>query len=432
MISSIVVDKNTNVNFPKRNMLLLFLSRFVSDLGSAIFKFALSLYVLDITGSPAIYSLILTLSILPSILISIFAGSLIDKNDKKKIIFGADIISGIIVLGMFLLIEILGSNIAILGTCVVVVGVIQSFLNLGINSCLGNIVEKEKLPKANSFFQAMGAIIIIIGPVISALLYKQIGIKSIMFLDGISFIIGGILTALLVFISVNEDSVGKKETLIENFKYIFKYVKTTVGIEIFMVILGLLTFVYSPLTMVAIQSVMRIDIASSEYELSIVLAALGIGVILGALLAALVKDIKKILVKIPALILLLTIVILLWMLPVNINNICNSGQGFYSWTKWNTTILFSVILFLMGAIYTMMIIPMYSYLQANVAENVRGRVFGLALTVLNLAGVLGVVLYGQLLENFNVIVVIVVSAVALISCITITLYNKDFKRFKRQ
>lgn len=408
----------------KNNVPILFSSRFISDLGSAIFKFALSLYILDVTGSPAVYSLILTLSMLPGILISIVVGTIIDRYDKKKIIFWADIISGICVLMLFLVLELIVDSVAILGISVVVVSIVQSFLNLGINASLGNIVEEDMVPKVNSFFQGLGAIITILGPVISAFLYHLISIKWIMFIDGISYFIGAILTSLLVF-KYNqkaEDEVAPNK-LMEDVKAVFSYIKEAKYIKFFMVMLASLTFVYSPLTMVAIQQVMRITVKGTEFQLSLILAALGIGVVVGAVLIIFAKNTNDVLKKLVPLCTVLTISIGMWLIPLNMLKE-NSNL-------WHITLAFVGILFAMGVVYTLIIIPTYTYLQLEVPENMRGRIFGIATTALSIFGPLGVVIYGQLLEYFKPSVTVVFSMVIILITIVFSMVSKEYKTFKK-
>ncbi|MBU3188245.1 MFS transporter [Clostridium bowmanii] len=442
MENKIVLNDSYVKKLPKRNIPTLFLGRFISDLGTAVFKFALSLYILDTTGSAAIFSLILTLSMLPGILISIIAGTIIDKYDKKKIIIWADVISSILVLSMFISLEMIGNNIFILGICVVSVSVVQAFLNLGINSCLANIVEEDKIPKANSFFQGMGAIITILGPVVSALLYKLLGIKLIMCIDGISYIIGAILTFSLVFINNRNYKEEESDKLSYNLKFIFNYIKETAGIKFFIISLSILTFVYSPLTMVAIQYIMRIEIVSSEYQLSITLALLGVGVIVGAVLVGIIKDINLILRKLPILFLILGFIVIVWVIPVAIEYTIKNKQTILwapdyiqtilmGWNTWDTTIIFSVIMFFMGALYTIIIVPIYTYLQLNVQENMRGRIFGIVITASSISAPMGVIIYGQLLQNFSSIIVILVSVISILIAILISVFSKDFISFKK-
>ena len=71
------------VNKTKDFSLLIF-GKFVSLLGSNILQFALSLYVLAITGSAAIFASILSVSILPRLLLSPIAGVFGDWFDRKK------------------------------------------------------------------------------------------------------------------------------------------------------------------------------------------------------------------------------------------------------------------------------------------------------------------------------------------------------------
>ena len=55
------------------NYILFCISRLISDFGTVVFNFALSLYILDITGSATLFT-ILSLTMIPSIIINTFAG----------------------------------------------------------------------------------------------------------------------------------------------------------------------------------------------------------------------------------------------------------------------------------------------------------------------------------------------------------------------
>lgn len=400
--------KNENqIKNVKRNMLLLFAGRFISDFGTALFKFSLSLYVLDVTGSSTFYSLMLTLTILPGILISIFAGTLVDKYDKKKIIGLADLFSAISTAVLLFMIEEISDNLLLFGIGVVLVSFIQTFLNLGINSGVGNMVPADMVPKVNSYFQAMGAILTILGPIIGAICYGTLGIKMVLLIDCISYFLGAVFTFFMEFMK-NKERADAELGLKNSVKYIFTYVKKYETVKCLMLMLFTLTFVYYPMTNVTLQNIMQLRVGASEIQLSYAVAALGVGVIIGALFTSMQK-MEKALLEIPRKLFCLAVVVLLWCLPVFLYLRMETSNS----RNLLITVVFCVILVMMGFYYTRIVIPSYSYMQMYVDENVRGRIFGLATSALNIAAPVGLVIYGLLLDRKIEALVIVASALLL-------------------
>lgn len=406
----------------KYNFPLLFLSRFISDAGNAIFKFALSLYVLDVTGSAGIYSVMLTLTILPGVLISIFAGVVVDKYDKKKIIVAADILSGIGVLLICALLFFYESNIGLFVFYVAGVSIIQAFLNLAINSSLQNIVKDEQVPKVNSMFQAMGAVINIIGPIISAVLYEFMGIQWVMLINGSAFLIGGLISCFIVFHPnsnnvIREDSEG----MLDNVKFVFQYVKERKIIKFFILALILLNFVYMPLTMLVMPHINYNVINVSGLQLSVIQAALGAGVIIGALYVGAQSSTNNILRRFHLFIFALAVSVGLWgfaALPF-----------FQNVSLWVIVTGFSLALLLVGAFNTIALIPIYSYFQVEVPENLRGRVFGVATTALNISVPIGIGIYGLILEQADWIYMVAFSSVVLAVLGMVMVNNRTFRSF---
>lgn len=97
----------------ERDFFLLILGKLVSLLGSNMQQFALSLYVLGITGSATIFASIISISILPRLLFSPIAGVFGgDWFDRKKSIVILDLVNSIII-GIFAVIFIVRGNLSI-------------------------------------------------------------------------------------------------------------------------------------------------------------------------------------------------------------------------------------------------------------------------------------------------------------------------------
>ena len=81
-----------------KNFNILVLGQIISLFGSSIQRFALSLYLLDLTGSASIFATILAISMIPVVLMSPIAGILADRGDKKKLMVLLDVLSAVLLM----------------------------------------------------------------------------------------------------------------------------------------------------------------------------------------------------------------------------------------------------------------------------------------------------------------------------------------------
>lgn len=88
-----------------RNFMLLILGQLTSLFGNFILKLALSMYVLEITGSAAIFAGILSIATIPTIILSPLGGILADRANRRNIMVALDTLTGISVLSTTLLLS---------------------------------------------------------------------------------------------------------------------------------------------------------------------------------------------------------------------------------------------------------------------------------------------------------------------------------------
>lgn len=108
------------------NFTLLLLGQISSLLGNYTLRFAVSMYVLDLTGSAGVYSLIMTLSMLPTIVLSPLGGVLSDRADRRKIMVALDALSGAAVLLGALWLS-LGGALTAVGVLMVALSALSAF-----------------------------------------------------------------------------------------------------------------------------------------------------------------------------------------------------------------------------------------------------------------------------------------------------------------
>ena len=76
-----------------RSFALMLLGQIVSILGNAMLRFALSLYVLDLTGSATLFGAVLAASMLPTVLLSPVGGVLADRLPRQRIMYVLDFLT---------------------------------------------------------------------------------------------------------------------------------------------------------------------------------------------------------------------------------------------------------------------------------------------------------------------------------------------------
>ena len=81
------------------NFILLILGQLSSLFGNFILKLALSMYVLDATGSAAVFAGILSAAVIPTIILSPLGGILADRADRRNVMVALDVLTGLSVLG---------------------------------------------------------------------------------------------------------------------------------------------------------------------------------------------------------------------------------------------------------------------------------------------------------------------------------------------
>lgn len=183
----------------KKNIMFLLMGKFVSVLGSQIYSFAISLYVLSITGSGLSFSLTLALSTLPRVIFGPISGVIADRVDRKKMVVAMDIISGLVVIGLFSLSIIDELRLVYIYSTTFLLSTCSIFFNTPLTASLPNIVDDENLTRINSLSQTIESISSIAGPFIGGIVYAIMDIKTFLVINGISFIISGISELFIDF-----------------------------------------------------------------------------------------------------------------------------------------------------------------------------------------------------------------------------------------
>ena len=209
----------------KRNLILTLAGQGVSSLGTNLYSFAISFYILSVTGSSTSFALSLILSTLPRVLLNPFIGNLVDRVNKKLLIVAADTVCGLIMIGLYMMTYKQSLSLPMIYSASLLLNISYVFLNTSYAAAFGSIVTEKLLTKLNSFQQTLQAAIQIAAPVMGGLIYALIDIRVFILLNGISFFISAISELFIDFKfksklkTEDKKQSGFMDTLVEGFKY---------------------------------------------------------------------------------------------------------------------------------------------------------------------------------------------------------------------
>ena len=191
---------NTDVRLPlwTRDFTTITLGSIVSMLGGAMAGFAVSLFVLDYTGSPLYYALYIFLHTLPQIAAPLLAGPLMDKFSRRRTIYLLDFTSAAIYLTVAILVLTNSFSFVLLAVMTLTVGTIDSVYRVAFESFYPMLITEGNYSKAYSIASTLETLTLVMIPV-STFLYKAFGICPILFANSACF-----LTAALFEVRISD------------------------------------------------------------------------------------------------------------------------------------------------------------------------------------------------------------------------------------
>lgn len=171
-----------------KNFTLLVLGQASSLFGNYVLRLALSMYVLDVTGSAAVFAGILSIAVIPTILLSPLGGILADRADRRNVMVALDALTGAFVLCAAIL---LAENNAIAVICVllVILSVLGAFETPTVQACIPQMLSGDDVIRGNAVVNQVASVSYLTAPLLGGLLYAQVGLKPVMYASAACFFI---------------------------------------------------------------------------------------------------------------------------------------------------------------------------------------------------------------------------------------------------
>jgi len=180
--------------FRNRSFSLLWSAQLVSTVGSALTDLAAGIVVYRITGSALSVGLMLMASAIPTLILGLVAGAIVDRSDRKRIMVASDLARMVLVALIPTLIAI---NIVWLYLLVALTSGVRQFFDPANESVLPEIASDEELAAANSMIGISAFGSTAIGFAGAGLLASLSSIDVAFYVDAATFLASALLISMM-------------------------------------------------------------------------------------------------------------------------------------------------------------------------------------------------------------------------------------------
>jgi len=358
------------------NFRSLWIGQTISQMGDGLTNLAILIVVNQLTGSTKALATVAIALALPQLLIGLFAGVVVDRFDRRRIMIVSDILRGFVVIGFIFVRE--PSQVWIFYVLAFIQAAIGTFFDPAKSALIPNIVESSQLLAANGLSQTTRVITNVIGTALAGVLIGLAHGAWLPFsLDALTFFISAIFITRIVLsgqekveaLQASDDSLAQ---LKEGLRFTVQH--RLIGVAMFtlaitMLGLGAVNVLFVPFMVNILQTPIN--------WIGFLEAAQVIGMIVGSSLVALLASRLKLSQLISIGVFLLGGLI---MLVGTLQNAWSVGLA----------------LFVVGLTVMPVQVAVSTIMQRHVPNEMRGRVGAALNTVLSLASVISMALSGVL------------------------------------
>lgn len=404
-----------------KNFTLLILGQLTSLFGNFILKLALSMYVLEVTGSAAIFAGILSAATIPTILLSPLGGILADRADRRNVMVALDVLTGVSVLCAALFISE-NNAIAVISTLLIILSILGAFETPTVQACIPTMLQGDNIMKGNAVVNQVASLSYLIAPMLGGVLYAMLGLKPVMYASVVCFFI----TALFeCFIKLSYQRIqnqgGVLQIVKQDFLSSMQYItKEQTSISKMLLLTTLSRFFVMGITIVGLPFLVRTVLGFNPKYYGAAESALAVATILGSIAAGVLAEKLKI-HKLSVLLATLGIFIIpagiVFLLPVNV--IIKYGVTVVSFCG-------------MQAVISIFSIFAVSIIQQRTPNHLIGKVMAYTSTVTLCVQPIGQIVYGFLFDRFYSAVYFVLIPTGIIVCIVGLSAMNFFKNMERE
>ncbi|WP_019912623.1 MFS transporter [Paenibacillus sp. HW567] len=368
-----------------KKFLLLLCSFSISLFGNTFHSIALSLWVLQTTGSAKLMAVLTIINLLLSSLIGSIGGTFADRINRRTIMLVTDLISSALVVTLALVISVPSSSFIIVAVLTAMTTVSALFQSPAYQSSIVTVVGKEHVQQAVGMLNLSENICRTVGFSAGGIFVATFGAADAILFDAFTFVVSFLLVlavrSLPMPARVNQTPQEKKkfiQDLGEGMRYIWRFPFAKAVI----IMLPTLTLFFMPSLMLT--QVMAVKTwKSSPFQFGLMEACIPLGYMIGSglilLLGARIR--RRGILIMSSLLCLGPMYILLSFIP-------------------SAAAAIPVIL-LIGFIFSFCTLLINTVLRLEVSQELQGRVFGVLGSIMSVAPSVGLTVVSYLSDHFS-------------------------------
>ncbi|MEP6637863.1 MAG: MFS transporter [Chloroflexota bacterium] len=267
-----------------RDFKVLLASQGISSLGDAVSFTALPLLVLALTGSGLAMGVVGALQTLPDLFLGMVAGATADRSDRKRMMFLADLGRAILTALIPVSVALGGPTMAVILLVAAPTSILRSFFLAGYTASVPALVGRGQVGRANSYFEAVYSAGYIVGPAIAGVLASTIGPGPTLAIDALSFALSA-LGLLLVHRDLRAPVDRPRQHLLTEIREGIDFITSIPTLRTVILFWGTVSIGFASLVTALTVHVTR-DLGRPPSILGLILAAYGIGTVVGSLVTA--------------------------------------------------------------------------------------------------------------------------------------------------
>lgn len=404
-----------------RDFTMVVIGQIISLFGNAILRFALPLYLLNETGSAALFGLVSACAFIPMIVLAPVGGIFADRVNKRNIMVILDFSTAALVL----IVTILLGKVNIVGLLMVALILlygIQGAYQPSVQASIPVLLVPEHIMQGNAVINLVSSFAGLIGPVIGGALFGFFGIMPILTISIVCFLISAIMEIFIHIPFEKKEAQGSAfsiglHDLKDSFRYMSK--EQPLILEVSFIIAAINLFL-SALMMIGLPIIVTrtlslpADTASQFYGYAE--GAVAAGSLTGGMLAGVfskrfhVKNSYKTLFYCT-----LTLVPIALAVALPISAIA----------AYVIILLSCFAMMLLAALFS---VQMMAYLQMIVPNDMLGKVISCAMCIGMCATPLGQAIYGGLFQVLSDRSYLILLAATVIGCVVAAVSKGVFAR----
>lgn len=172
-----------------REFSLLMAVQTIAMFANAVLSFALPLYILDISGSPALFGTVLALSSIPLVVLSPIGGVIADRGKRQRIMLWMDALTAAVIIVYLIISGLLNSAIPIIIVKLLAINITAGIYIPAAMSSVRFLVPEDKIVSANAISNTVFSLSSAIGPVIGGIFYATAGIYPVLLVCAALYVI---------------------------------------------------------------------------------------------------------------------------------------------------------------------------------------------------------------------------------------------------